>query len=284
MKPRNPVSLPRFLPLLALGLGLLVLAGCTTSSGDAGHRHTLISRALIGNTQGTFNTGAPGTDAAAPAAEVSGASTIIPGGSASFTVSAAVEFTQIFLWFQGVDGFFEFTVPPTLSERLLITLNPNLPEEFYSLIFAVGTGNGPGATATQHTAVERVGTGSVQVSVSWDSPADVDLYLVEPDGFEIYYYTRESASGGTLDLDSNAACLSDDVRNENITYENATPPTGEYTVRLNYWSDCGAAETNWVVTVRVEGQPVSTYQGTFTGLGVGGGAGAGDVIDTFNFP
>lgn len=283
MKPRNPATLSRFLPLLALGLGLLVLAGCT-SPRDAGHRHTLISRAAIGDIAGTFHTGAPGTDAAAPTAVVTGANTIIPGGSASFTVSAAVEFTQIFLWLQGVDGFFEFNVPSTLSERLLVTLNPNLPEDFYSLIFAVGNGNGPGPTATHQTVVERVGTGSVQVSVSWDSPADVDLYLVEPDGTEIYYGRRLSASGGALDLDSNAACMTDDVRNENITYEDTTPPTGEYTVRLNHWAACGATETNYVVTVRVEGQPVNTYQGTFTGPATPGGFGAGEVIDTFRFP
>jgi hypothetical protein len=91
-------------------------------------------------------------------------------------------------------------------------------------------------------------------------------------------------SGGTLDLDSNAACTTDDVRNENITYEDASPPVGQYTVKLNYWANCDATETNWVVTVRVEGQPVRTFEGTYTGEGVFGGLGDGDVITTFNFP
>jgi hypothetical protein len=84
-----------------------------------------------------------------------------------------------------------------------------------------------------------------------------------------------------LDLDSNAACSSG-PRNENITY-GTSPPRGTYTVRVNYWSACGAASTQYVVTVRVAGQTPRTFNGTFTGGGNFGAAGAGTVVTTFSF-
>ena len=93
-----------------------------------------------------------------------------------------------------------------------------------------------------------------------------------------------SAAGGVLDLDSNAACGSDGPRNENITYPSLTPPSGTYTVRVDYWDACGAAATNYVVTMRVEGHAIQVFQGQFTGTGDGGGAGSGVTIGTFSFP
>ena len=98
----------------------------------------------------------------------------------------------------------------------------------------------------------------MQVSVSWNSNADVDLYVVEPaGGEEIYYGDQQSAAGGSLDLDSNAACSGDNVRNENITYPNSAL-RGTYTVRVNLWADCGAASTDYVVTIRRQDQPPLT--------------------------
>ena len=56
------------------------------------------------------------------------------------------------------------------------------------------------------TTVTTVGTGDVQVSVSWDVSNDIDLHVVDPNGFEIYWDDDTSPEGGTLDLDSNAGC------------------------------------------------------------------------------
>src|SRR5262249_54084618 len=89
----------------------------------------------------------------------------------------------------------------------------------------------------------------------------------------------ESASGGELDLDSNADCDLDHKRNENITWSKAPP--GDFTVRLDYYKNCGIDKTNYVVTVRVNGQPTKTFSGTFTGAGDEGDVGAGKNITTF---
>jgi uncharacterized protein YfaP (DUF2135 family) len=131
--------------------------------------------------------------------------------------------------------------------------------------------------------VTQVGSGDVQVSVSWDVNSDVDLHLVEPgaSGEEIYYGNVTSATGGVLNLDSNANCVIDGVRNENISYPTTTPPAGQYTVRVDYYKECGQTQTNYVVTVQVKGQSPRVFTGTFTGAGDLGGAGSGTLITTF---
>lgn len=263
-------------------IALLVMAACSPQR-EQPTTQTVIPSASVGETAGLYQSGMPSSDAAAPTAEVTGNTTIIPGGSATFTVTAPEEFTQLFLWLEGLDGYYAFDVPAGTSQRVVVSLGSNLAELLYNFGFAVGTGNGAGDPATVESAVEVVGTGDVQVSVSWDSRADVDLYLVEPGGNEIYYGNRSSTTGGTLDLDSNAACGGADLRNENITYEDAVPPAGEYTVRVNYWSNCTVDETNYVVTVRVAGQATRVFTGRYTGNGAGGGRGAGEVVTTFTY-
>jgi len=121
-------------------------------------------------------------------------------------------------------------------------------------------------------------SGDVQVQASWDTAADVDLHVVEPNGTEIYYGNRSSATGGQLDVDSNAACSGADTRIENIRWARA--PAGTYTVRVDYWSSCNAAQTNYLVTVK-NGPATQTFSGSFTGGGDRGAAGGGRLITTF---
>jgi uncharacterized protein YfaP (DUF2135 family) len=128
-----------------------------------------------------------------------------------------------------------------------------------------------------------VGTGSIQVNVSWDVDSDVDLHVVDPSGEEIYYGHTASASGGSLDLDSNAGCSLDHKRSENITWPANSAPRGTYIVRVDYWSSCGVSATNYTVTAQVAGQPVRVQSGTFTGDGDGGSRGSGTTIWTFTY-
>ncbi len=119
----------------------------------------------------------------------------------------------------------------------------------------------------------QAASGAVQVSVSWDTPTDVDLHVVEPkaDGAagganeEIYYSDKEGPMGGELDLDSNAGCGIDNVNNENVTWNNGEPPAGTYQVFVDYWSSCdvyGPDSTHWIVTVKNCGT-AEMYEGDF---------------------
>ena len=193
-------------------------------------------------------------------------------------------FTTIILSVQGREDYYQVTLPSSATlVDLIITLAQELPSATFNLQYAVGTSAVVGAYAGSSIAVIPVGSGDVQVSVAWDVNSDVDLHVVEPGGEEIYYGNDNSASGGVLDLDSNAACTIDGVRNENITWPNSAPPTGTYTVRVDYWAACTQVQTNYVVTVRRQGQSPLVFTGTLTGPGDNGGAGSGVLVTTFTY-
>ena len=211
---------------------------------------------------------------------------VINGGSAQIQVSDGSPFQTIVLFVSGRPGYYVLNLPaPVTSASLLVTLATSLNTSF-SWVLGVGPNSGGAGNYTARSVTfVPVLSGDVQVSVAWDSPADVDLHLVEPGGAEVYWGSTSSGAGGVLDLDSNAACGSDGPRNENITYPSATPPSGAYIVRLDYWDSCGATATNYVVTVRFKGHALEVYQGQFTGSGDGGGAGSGLQIGPgFTFP
>ena len=132
------------------------------------------------------------------------------------------------------------------------------------------------------------GTGKFQVTLSWDNPVDLDLHVVEPSSEEIYYGNKVSSDGGTLDLDSNAACNIDGINNENISFPNTNqpPPPGQYTVRTDFYQACGMPPqgANYTVTTRVCGN-VNTFTGSFApGDADSGGAGSGRTITSFTYP
>ncbi len=154
----------------------------------------------------------------------------------------------------------------------------------------------------------RGSTGTIQVTLRWSQPQDLDLYLVEPlpDGgsCEIYYgkpgvnpappiiplpFPIPSSSCGAkgwLDVDSNRACTIDNIDVENIIYDAGLRPTaGTYEVRANYWQNCtGASSTPYEVEVRANGV-TRWFCGIFNSNDAnGGGAGAGVVITTFTLP
>jgi len=127
-------------------------------------------------------------------------------------------------------------------------------------------------------------TGDVQVNVHWDTPNDVDLHVVDPTGEEIFYGNTSSASGGTLDLDSNPACYIDGINNENIYWPTGQAPAGEYTVRVDFWASCDGQPVEYRVTVVLGGTDVSTYDGSFTAADAdGGGLGSGELVTTFTW-
>jgi hypothetical protein len=113
-----------------------------------------------------------------------------------------------------------------------------------------------------------LGEGSMQVTLEWESSADLDLHVIEPDGNELYYSnTGPSASGGQLDVDSNVGC-DPDGSVENVFY-NSAPPSGSYTIEVVGYdvgaeagasNECGGGE--YTLTIRVEGREDEVHEGT----------------------
>jgi hypothetical protein len=106
-----------------------------------------------------------------------------------------------------------------------------------------------------------VGTGNLQITLGWSTPADLDLYVVDPGGFEISYSATQSPTGGFLDRDARGACT-DGETGENVFWS-GNPPAGHYGVRVNYYSDCGTGgPATFVLSVAYGGQIVGAYQYT----------------------
>jgi hypothetical protein len=180
------------------------------------------------------------------------------------------------------DGFFLIRLAqPVTSVDLTIVLPVQVASQRFTLEYSGSLNNGPfGSYRAQTVQVTTVGTGDVQISVTWNSNADVDLHVVEPNGTEIYWGNERSSTGGELDLDSNAACSGDNVRAENIRWPSGRAPSGTYIVRVDYWDACGASSTSYTVRV-INGNSTQTFSGSFTGSGDQGGAGSGREITRF---
>ena len=229
-----------------------------------------------------------------PRITVSGNQRVINGGTLAVAIEGDGSFNTIYMFVGGrtlglvgefgggIQGHYEIRLPSSRSSAsVLLTFPQEIALDRFDLQFAVGNSAGAvGPYVTLSTEVTRVGTGDVQVTLSWDRDSDVDLHVVAPGGEEIYYGRRQSASGGQLDLDSNAGCSIDGVRNENITWPIGRAPRGTYTVRVDYWSSCNVAQTNYSVLVN-NGGSVQVVTGNFNGAGDRGGAGSGRTVATF---
>ncbi len=108
-----------------------------------------------------------------------------------------------------------------------------------------------------------VGTGDVQITLTWQTNDDIDLYVTDPDGFVISYMSMYSPSGGALDRDN--LCSEMIIgRPENIYWASGQAPSGTYKVQVNYYEPCVSEKSvNW--TVRVVRMGITeTYTGTLT--------------------
>lgn len=210
---------------------------------------------------------------------------VLLGGSIEVTATANSPFNKIAVVIPDLEDYWELTLPAQAdSQKILIVFSQDVPVPVFQMRLAGALGGNYGAAQTSPVSVIAVGTGDVQVNVTWDSPADVDLHVLDPLGEEVYWAHRTSVSGGQLDLDSNAGCGSDGPRAENIFWASGlVAPRGDYTVRVDHWSNCSAAATSYVVTVNVRGRPPQTFRGTFTGRGDAGGLGSGRIITTATY-
>jgi hypothetical protein len=111
-----------------------------------------------------------------------------------------------------------------------------------------------------------VGTGDVQVTLTWSSNDDLDLHVIDPQGYEIYYANSSVPSGGQLDRDNECGNMVVG-RPENIFWPTGVAPTGEYQVYVKYYGACASPRSvNFTVRIVVSGQTQS-YTGHVTAVG-----------------
>ena len=276
----------------AISLGLLVaLTGCIewaqpTATQESGvQRYIAGMQTLDGNTKAVLVAGTAPPTGAGPIVTAPIPALVLLGGTIQIPVVSTTPFTKIAVNVPGVVGYWEITLSaPTTSQQLLIVFSQDIPKTIFTLNLGGASSTVYGVQQSSSVSVISVGTGDVQVNVTWDSKADVDLHVIDPTQQEIYWAGKTSTTGGTLDLDSNAGCGSDGPRAENIFWASGLiAPRGDYQVRLDYWSSCGVPLTNYVVTVNARGKPPQVFSGVFTDRGDGGGKGSGRNITLLTY-
>ena len=113
------------------------------------------------------------------------------------TVQAESTIVKIYVATQGADGYWEVTVPAGSSVAdVLLTLAQQLPSELVIVFEVVDSNGNVSAPVSVVTTIIKVATGDVAVSVSWNVENDIDLHVVDPNGFEVYYTDDTSPEGG----------------------------------------------------------------------------------------
>lgn len=255
-------------PLFAAFLLIAVSCKDDSSSGGGINPNTPTTKNYFAIEGANYNASALPTPTGGDAPYVEMNNTVIPGGSNYVTVTSLVEAAKIFIGVDGMRGYYEL-VPNNRGVNEIVydfvmVMNQELTGDSFVVSIGILDENGEVSEYwNTETIIHVVGTGTLQVSLSFDNNKDVDLHLFEPNGYHIYYDDRISPNGGILDLDSNPNCAIDGINNENITYgEDAYVEPGEYTVYVDMWENCDPSiATNFVLTVFYGGALIGTVEG-----------------------
>jgi hypothetical protein len=227
---------------------------------------------------------------------IDGSSTIITGGSAHVDIDFShLSFPQdvvgVVIGVAQHSGYCNVPVHDSTGLEEIIMLmrtyreSETMPKEV-RLQVSLRDARGAVAPYVTHTMkVQPVGSGDVQVSISWDTETDVDLHVIDPYNCEMYFAHKTCESGGELDLDSNPGCNLDHINNENVFWSRGAAPKGEYIVRVDFYKDCGDPDgygANYVVTMNYcgEAQVVEGFLPPDTDDQ--GGAGSGIEVGRFD--
>ena len=266
------------LNLQAVGVvASLVAAGCAASaSPESG------VTALLRVSNGQFVEGAlPPDTSATGSAVISGVAinnTNVYPGEENFPLSGTVTGATALVGLEGDVGY--WIVPATLIDQTTVggfdfsaqlTFSPLLPVGSQTLILRGVAEDGTVGPAQlfKLDAATTVPTAPLVITLAWDTEADLDLHVVMPNvadpttPIEIWakhpvglpvpalgappLYPDQIADAAYLDFDSNANCVIDGRRQENVVFPVAPPP-GDYTVRVDTPSLCGQADAQWTVS------------------------------------
>ena len=202
----------------------------------------------------------------------------LTSGSNFITVTSSEEYDRFYIGVEGETGYYEL-VPVNLtnastrasafySYMIFLNYGVNYNRNITMLVKARKT-NGQ-ITQAYRKAIRYVQTGisgDLTVNLTFSNEKDVDLRLITPSGDEIYYGNRtrsiydevgDSTIRYGLDHDSNAGCLIDGLKNENIVIPDIAVEAGVYEVRVDMYSNCDRSlATSWQLVVRYKGQLVT---------------------------
>lgn len=110
------------------------------------------------------------------------------------------------------------------------------------------------------------GRGSLKINLKWNTTDDLDLHVIDPSGFEIYYKNKEHICEGVLgklDIDANAGSPFTMTPQENIFWEEGrNAPIGRYKVQVVLFNRRGGvSQVPFTVTVYPDKGEAKTFTG-----------------------
>lgn len=145
------------------------------------------------------------------------------------------------------------------GKRAVLVLN-GIPQtiplqgERFSINAVVAPGNNivevrAGGSSDRISFYARVPRRDIKVLLTWDTPTDVDLWVIDPKGEKCFFSHSSTSSGGNLDVD-----VTSGFGPETFTMASALP--GTYSVQVQYYSGYSAPVTRVkVYLVIYEGTP-----------------------------
>ncbi|HEX4405918.1 MAG TPA: hypothetical protein VH560_13870 [Polyangia bacterium] len=175
-------------------------------------------------------------------------------------------------------GTMDTDTPGNFTFQTVLSFSSTLPAGMRTIVFrAVDKDGQLGASHDLAVRVQSpIPQGTLVVSLDWDTESDLDLHVTVPNatdatnpvivwaksplalpvadamGNPIIHNSAQVAAAGALDYDSNAGCVIDGRRQENLIFPVGTPavpatppPSGTYEVRVDTTSLCGQGSARW---------------------------------------
>ena len=154
---------------------------------------------------------------------------------------------------QAIEEVIDFTLEDILGPLSFIKPVGGLP------IIAAPTTTEPPETTT--TTIE-LGTGDVQATLRWTGDADLDLHVIDPEGFEIFFQNARSPSGGQLDVDMvPEICGSNPSNVENVFWPDGGSIPGVYQAFVVHYESSCAASSSYDLELKIDGVVVASDSG-----------------------
>jgi hypothetical protein len=234
-----------------------------------------------------------------PAIHMVGAPSRVTPGAAGRSLSGSAEqgASAVLIGLEGDVGYYVVPVngldtdnPPDVQFTAQATFSTSIPIGPALVHFrGVSPAGLVGPVRSEAMSVDALQpvTGTLVISLTWDTEADLDLHVVTPspmaDGkpVELWsgnrtslparspleggpYTDEELAAAGIFDFDSNSQCTIDGRRLETVSWQ-VPPPAGHYIVRVDTFSMCGQAAARWTLTATLNGESIA---GTYAGVSI----------------
>ena len=172
----------------------------------------------------------------------------------------------------------DFSAPGFPTANIVFGVRAEIEPGPFTLVVAAA--NAEGRFGTPATAMlvadeEPEPTGELAIRLIWEGAADLDLHVIDALGGEVYSEKANSmappAPGvpvdpteylkfGILDHDGNKACRRDGRPRETVRWT-MPPPAGDYVVRIDARSMCGAPGQPWAVMAYRNGELIGAARG-----------------------